>query len=297
MPTRHLDDADDRRVRQTERRHQRVGLGRVAARLVGLERPDEHEQLVERRHALAALRRVRGPARDGQPERDRAGVGDHDVEVGGLGDDRQVAGDPARIAASVPARRPPRTARGRRAARHRAVEVAGRAERPRPRPGSAATPPFMSQAPRPYRRAVADLAAHGSTVQVAGSPGGTTSRWPTGRSAAARRPPARRSRPAGVARHLLAGPVGVGADRRRVRVRRPRPAARAARSASAAQVGDGLLGPGDARDPDQRAQVGDAAPSPSTASTARMARRQSRRIGRVMHVGPPEPLTPISVAG
>ena len=34
------------------------------------------------------------PARDGEPERDGAGVGDHDVEARRLGDDAQVARDP-----------------------------------------------------------------------------------------------------------------------------------------------------------------------------------------------------------
>ena len=41
----------------------------------------QHEQLVERRDALATLRGVGGPAGHGEPERDRAGMGDDDVEV------------------------------------------------------------------------------------------------------------------------------------------------------------------------------------------------------------------------
>ena len=99
------DDADDRRVRQAERGHQRIRLGLVAARLVGLERPAEHEQLVEGRDALAPLRCVGRPARDGQPERDRAGMGDDDIEVGRLRDDREVAGraGPDRRQRSLPA--------------------------------------------------------------------------------------------------------------------------------------------------------------------------------------------------
>ena len=88
-----LDLADDRRVRQAEDGHQRVGLGGVAGGLVGLERADQRVQVVERGHALAADAGVGGAARDGEPERDRAGVGDHDVEARRLGDDRHVAGD------------------------------------------------------------------------------------------------------------------------------------------------------------------------------------------------------------
>jgi hypothetical protein len=72
----------------------RVGLGRVAGRLVGLERPDQDHQLVERRHALPADRRMSGPSRHLEPEGDRAGMGDDDVEIGRLGDDRHLAGDP-----------------------------------------------------------------------------------------------------------------------------------------------------------------------------------------------------------
>ncbi len=92
LPARH--DPDDRRVREAERRHQRVGLGGIAPGLVGLECPRQHEQLVEGRHALPPLRRVGRPSGNGQPEGDRAGVGHHDVEVRGLGDDREVARDP-----------------------------------------------------------------------------------------------------------------------------------------------------------------------------------------------------------
>ena len=86
------DRADDRRVREPEGRHQRVGLLRVPARLVGLEGADEVREVVERRHALATGARVRGATRDGEPERDRAGVGDDDVEAGRLRDHAGVAG-------------------------------------------------------------------------------------------------------------------------------------------------------------------------------------------------------------
>ena len=55
---------------------------------------------------------------------------------------------------------------------------------------------------------------------------------------------------------------------------------------------DRLLGPGDARDPDERGA------GRRRAGRGRSRRvRQPRRIGRVMQVGPPEPLIPISVAG
>ena len=57
------DDADDRRIREAEGRHQRIRLSLVAARLVGRQRLAEHEQVVERGHALAPLRRVGRAAR------------------------------------------------------------------------------------------------------------------------------------------------------------------------------------------------------------------------------------------
>ena len=144
------DDADDRRVRQAERGHQRVGLGLVAARLVRLERPGQHEQLVEGRHALAPLRGVGRPARNGEPERDRAGVGDDDVEVGRLGDDRQVArrAGPDRGERALPAVLLRRDQHD----HQLAVEaIAGRRRDRSARTAAriAATPPFMSHAPRP----------------------------------------------------------------------------------------------------------------------------------------------------
>ena len=58
-----LHDAHDRRVRQPERGHQRVRLGGVAPGLVGLERPQQHVEVVERRDALAALGGMRRLAR------------------------------------------------------------------------------------------------------------------------------------------------------------------------------------------------------------------------------------------
>ena len=77
-----LDLADDRRVRQPEGGHQRIGLGGVAARS---RRPRGPRISVYRlSSAETPSRRTRGvggAARDGQPERDRAGVGDDDVEA------------------------------------------------------------------------------------------------------------------------------------------------------------------------------------------------------------------------
>ena len=80
-PVAAVDDADDRRVGQAEGGHQRIRLLGIAARLVGLEGAGEDPQLVERGDPLTPLRGVRRPTRDRQPEGDRAGVGDDDVEV------------------------------------------------------------------------------------------------------------------------------------------------------------------------------------------------------------------------
>ena len=55
--------ADDRRVRQAVRGHERVGLGSVARRLVACQGRDERLEVVERGYALAAHRRMRGAAR------------------------------------------------------------------------------------------------------------------------------------------------------------------------------------------------------------------------------------------
>ena len=143
------DDADDRRVRQAERGHQRVGLGLVPAGLVRGERLAQDEQVVERRDALAPLRGVRRPAGHGQAERDGAGVGDDDVEVRRLGDDREVARHTGpdrgqRPLAAVLLGRD----EGDDELAVEPVEVAAVAQCP-DRARIAATPPFMSQAPRP----------------------------------------------------------------------------------------------------------------------------------------------------
>ena len=119
----------------------------------------------------------------------------------------------------------------------------------------AATPPFMSQAPRPNSSPSRTSPAHGSTVQVAGSPAGTTSRWPDRIS---RRPPGRPARPMTTGSDVrgISWPGQAGSSRIATRVggelldgqadaaqRRRRP------------DGHGLLRSGDARDPDQLAQV------------------------------------------
>src|SRR3954453_16867262 len=65
----------------------------------------------------------------------------------------------------------------------------------------AATPPFMSHAPRPYRASLRISPPHGSPAPVAGSPGGTTSKWP---DRMIRRPPARPIRPTTMGRVVRA---------------------------------------------------------------------------------------------
>ena len=105
-----------------------------------------------------------------------------------------------------------------------------------------------------------------------------------------------------VARHLVAGPVGIGAGLGRIRLepldarRRPPPSSAATRSWTAPSS-PVMLGTRTSR------ASASAAHAASTASAAcrstlapRAAAAHPRRIGRVMHVGPPEPLTPISVA-
>ena len=233
------DDADDRRVRQAERGHQRVGLGLVAAGLVRLERPAEHEQLVERRDAFAALRCVRGPARNGQPERDRPGMGDDDVEIGRLGDDREVAGraGPDRGQRPLPAVLLGRD-EGDEELAVQPLQVAGRRRAPGSRRGSRRRRPSCRtpHGRRPRRRG--SRRPTDPTVQVAGSPGGTTSRCPdriTPPPAGPSDPPDddRQRRPG----HLLARPVRVGPDGGglgRVRPRRPDPGRARASAAHAA---------------------------------------------------------------
>ena len=99
---------------------------------------------------------------------------------------------PARIAASVPW--PPSSSDGTSAtmsspSSRRRTPVAASA---RSAPRIAATPPFMSFAPRPYTLPSRISPPNGSAVQVAGSPIGTTSWWPL---STMRRPPARPARP------------------------------------------------------------------------------------------------------
>ena len=109
-----------------------------------------------------------------------------------------------------------------------------------------------------------------------------------------RRPPGRPTFPMTTGRsgprHLLPRPVGVHADGPRIRRDELDRQAETAQGVGG-PVHDGLLGPGDARDPDERRQVGDERVAIDHGD------RQARRIGRVMQVGPPEPLTPTWVAG
>ena len=163
----------------------------------------------------------------------------------------------------------------------------------------------MSQAPRPNSRSPSSLPDHGSSSHVARSPGGTTSTCPT---STIRRPP----RPVRAARARSA--AGRAASPRRAipgrRGPRPGPARAAPRAAPASASSPAIrswTAPSSpvmltVRTSEVSASI---AQPPSTASiAARSTRRErhavaptSRQIGRVMHVGPPEPLTPISVAG
>ena len=205
------DLADDRRVGQAVGRHQRIGLGGVAGGLVGLERADEDLELVERGHALAAHRRMRGAARDREPERDRAGVGDDDVEAGRLGDDRDVAGRRRRGSRrACPGRRPPRTARWRRESRR-----SSRSSRP-------------ASTQRPHgREDRGDAALHvdrAAAVQPSPSTlaGPRVPRPRRGVAHAARRPRGRRARSAA----RPGRPEPTEDDRQRGRAASPRPASR-----------------------------------------------------------------------
>ena len=165
----------------------------------------------------------------GQPERDGAGVGDDDVEVRRLRDDREVAGD---AGADRGERALAAVLLGRDEGDDRARRRGGRGRPPRRAPGPrrGSRPRRPSCRRRRGRRGAPSRTSppHGSVVQVAGSPGGTTSRWPDRMT---RRPPGRPARPitTGSARprHLLARPVRVGADRGRVRRDAPRPPGRA----------------------------------------------------------------------
>ena len=181
---------------------------------------DDDVQVVERRHALAPLRRVGRATRDGQPERDRPGVGDDDVERRRLRDDRQVA----RRAGPDRGERPLAAVL---LGRHeRDEQLALRAPRARPlrrsartAPRIAATPPFMSQAPRPYSRPSRISPPHGSAVHVARSPGGHDVEC--GRTGTSRRPPDRPRRPmtTGSARPGISSPGQAGSARIVGRVR------------------------------------------------------------------------------
>ena len=206
---------------------------------------------------------------------------------------------PARIAASVPC--PPSSSEGTSTTMSSPVEpvqVARRAERPdggedrrrrrpscRTRRGRTAAPSRISP-------------PHGSAVHVAGSPGGTTSRWPD----RIRRspPPARPTRPMttgsevrGISSPGQSGSARIAAGSGRT----TSTVSPSSRRASAAHVGDGLLGAGDARDADERSRSVDQPGAIDRRARTSATPPQPRRIGRVMQVGPPEPLTPICVAG
>ena len=136
-------------------------------------------------------RRVGRPARDGQPERDRAGVGDHDVEVRRLGDDREVAGGagPDRGERALPAVLLGRDERDEQLAGEPSPAPAATSARTAPR--IAATPPFMSQAPRPYSRP-----SRMSAAPRIGRPGRRIAGWDHVEVARQDRPAARPAGPA-----------------------------------------------------------------------------------------------------
>ena len=161
--------------------------------LVGLEARGPARTACRARRRPRAARGVGGPARDGQPERDRAGMGDDDVEVGRLGDDREVAGGagPDRGERPLPA-----VLLGRHEGDDelavRALEVAGSARAPGPPRGSPRRRPSCRRRRGRTARPSRISPPHGSAVHVAGSPGGTTSRCP---DSTIRRPPGRPTRP------------------------------------------------------------------------------------------------------
>src|SRR5690606_31637157 len=64
---------------------------RVAPPLERVERAPQDEELLDRADALEADARVRRAPLHGEAERERAGAGGDDGEIGRLGDDRRVA--------------------------------------------------------------------------------------------------------------------------------------------------------------------------------------------------------------
>ena len=237
----------------------------------------------------------------------RAGVGDDDLEAGGLGDDgqRRRCSRPGSRRAS-PGRRPPPTARSRTATSPR--ETPGRTrrdERPQRREDRRHAALHVARAAA-VEPAVADRGRR--TGRPSSSPGRRSARRRRGRRAG-------RARPGRVpgSRPTTIGSVGPGHLRaREVGVARRRPAGSTAmrstsRPASAIERGhevrDRLLRAGDARAADEgapgrRSRARRPRPRPARAARlGRRGRRHPRRIGRVRQVGPPEPLIPISVAG
>ena len=174
------------------------------------------------------------------------------------------------------------------------VEVAGRAERPdrgqdrrrrrpscRRRRDRTAAPSRISRAPRIGRPR--GRVAGRDHVEVPGQDDPSPTAAPGPSDDDRQRGP----------RHLLARPVGVGADR----------GERSASTTSTAQpevAQRGLAAQAATASSDPvtlgiRTSAVEVRDEPARAIDRR--RAQSRRIGRVMQVGPPEPLIPISVAG
>ena len=221
LPARDL--ADDRRVRQPEGRHQRVGLVGVAARLVAPRAPGPG-----RRGCRAPTRPraggSRGPPGPGRSSRNviAPAWAMTTSSADGSGMIAQVAGR-----AGPDRRQRPLAAvlLGRHERDDQLALQPARARRSRRAPGRApriaATPPFMSHAPRPYSSP--SRTSPPTTGRRSRSRGRRAARrptWPDEHEP----PPARPARPArarpGASSRgdLLARPRRVVADRRRIRV-------------------------------------------------------------------------------
>ena len=243
------------------------------------------------------------------------GVGDHDLQAGRLRDDRHVAGHAGAnrrehaLAAVLLRRHAGDENLATEPVREPCVDERLTAAR------IDATPPFMSTAPRPYRRSPSRSAAHGSRVHVAGSP----DRHDVHVADEHDPPPATRPRdpPADRGARGRSGAGRAASPRRASRDRGARPRDPAPAAPPEARLGEQLgdqvldraLVAGDARHPDEpRQRMERSVQRPPrrrrslrgcvrSLALGSPASRDLARIGRVMHVGPPDPLTPISDAG
>ena len=202
-PVAGLHPADRQRVGQRPARHQRVDVG-VALGLEPLQRGEQRHELLDRADALGAPRRVGREARHPQPERQRTGVGRHEVEAGRLGHDAGV-GAPAAAQRGEGAEAAVLLAgdagQQQVAAQRDAGPAYGATPRPAPRPGR---PSCRRRRGRAARRRRPGRRTGRACDHAAGSPTGTTSTCPlsiSGRAVAACRaggrpgPTPRRARP------------------------------------------------------------------------------------------------------